>query len=152
MAEGQKTLSSNKRATHDFNITERFECGIVLTGAEVKSIRGGRASMAEAFARIRDGEMWIEGMHIPPYEHGDKRGYEPTRPRKLLLHRRELDRIDAEAAEQGLTLVPMRAYLAHGMVKIEIGLGKGKREFEKRAAIAKREAAREIEQRLGRRR
>jgi len=152
MAEGEKTVASNRKARHDYQILERVEAGIVLTGSEVKSMRGGRASLVEAFARVRDNEVWLEGMHVPPYEQGEKRGYNPTRPRKLLLHRREIARLMGKQNEQGLALVPMRVYFTHGIAKVELGLGKGKREYEKRQSIAKREHQREMERAVGRRR
>jgi SsrA-binding protein len=148
----EKVAASNRRASHDYEILERIEAGIRLTGSEVKSLRGGRASLAEAFARIRDGEAWLEGMHIPPYEQGQTKGYDPIRPRKLLLHRREIERLLGKTKEQGLALIPMRVYFTHGLAKVEIGLGKGRREHEKRQAIAKREAEREMERAAGRRR
>ncbi len=148
----EKVAASNRRASHDYEILERIEAGIRLTGSEVKSLRGGRASLAEAFARIRDGEAWLEGMHIPPYEQGQTKGYDPIRPRKLLLHRREIERLLGKTKEQGLALIPMRVYFTHGLAKVEIGLGKGRREHEKRQSIAKREAAREMERAAGRRR
>jgi len=106
----EKVAASNRRASHDYEILERIEAGIRLTGSEVKSLRGGRAALAEAFARIRDGEAWLEGMHIPPYEQGQTKGYDPIRPRKLLLHRREIERLLGKTKEQGLALIPMRAY------------------------------------------
>jgi SsrA-binding protein len=150
---GQKTVVSNRRARYDYEILERFETGIVLSGAEVKSLRGGHGSLAEAFARVRDGEVWLEGMHIPPYaQAADKARYQPTRPRKLLLHRKEIERLIGKAAERGLALVPMRVYFAHGLAKVELGLGRGKRQFEKRQAIAEREHRREMEREAGRRR
>ena len=150
---GQKTVVSNRRALHDYEILERFETGMVLTGAEVKSLRGGRGSLQEAFARVQRGELWIEGMHIPPYEQQmDKRRYDPIRTRKLLMHRREIERLVGKAAEKGLALVPLRVYFAHGLAKLELGLGKGKRHFEKRQAIAEREHKREMERAAGRRR
>jgi SsrA-binding protein len=152
MAEGEKTVATNRKARHDFQILEQIEAGIVLTGSEVKSRRGGRASLVEAYARVRDDEVWLEGMHVPPYEQGDKRGYNPTRPRKLLLHRREISRLLGKQKEQGLALVPLRVYFTHGIAKVEIGLAKGKREHEKRQAIAKREHQREMERAIGRRR
>jgi SsrA-binding protein len=148
----QHTVASNRKARHDYQIIETIECGIVLTGDEVKSLRGGRASLAEAYARVRDGEAWLEGMHIPPYEQGDKRRHLPTRPRKLLLHRRQIDELAAQQQEQRLALVPLRVYFSHGMAKVEIAVARGKREHEKRQAIAKREQEREIAQELGRRR
>jgi len=150
---GQKTVVSNRRALHDYEILERFETGIVLTGSEVKSLRGGRGSLAEAYARVRDGEVWLEGMHIPPYEQAmDKRSYEPVRPRKLLLHRGEIQRLVGKTAERGLALVPLRVYFSHGLAKLELGLARGRRQFEKRQAIAEREHRREIEREAGRRR
>lgn len=150
--DGEKTVASNRKARHDYQILERFEAGIRLTGDEVKSLRGGRASLAEAFARVRDGEAWLEGLHIPPYEQGDKRRHVAVRPRKLLLHRREIDKLDAKMAEQRLALVPLRIYFTHGLAKVELGLGRGKREYEKRRSIAERDQAREVERELGRRR
>ena len=149
---GERTAASNRRARHDYEILERIEAGIRLTGSEVKSLRGGRASLSEAYARVRDGEAWLEGMHIPPYEQGQTKGYDPIRPRKLLLHRREIERLSAKTKEQGLALVPMRVYFTHGLAKVEIGLGKGRREYEKRQSIAARESQREMERAAGRRR
>ena len=152
-AAGQKTVASNRKAWHDYEILERFEAGIVLSGAEVKSLRGGRGSLAEAFGRVRGGEVWLEGMHIPPYEFAmDKSRQDPTRARKLLLHRKEIERLIGKTAERGLALVPLRVYFTHGIAKVELGLGRGKRQFEKRQAIAEREHRREIEREAGRRR
>ncbi|MDQ3211014.1 MAG: SsrA-binding protein SmpB [Actinomycetota bacterium] len=148
---GEKIVASNRKARHDYAIIDTIECGIVLTGDEVKSLRGGRASLTEAYARVRDGEVWLEGMHIPPYEQGDTRRHLPTRPRKLLLHKREIDKLVVQQQEQRLSLVPLRAYFTHGVAKVEIGVGRGKREHEKRQSIAKREQEREIAQELGRR-
>ena len=149
--EGQKTVATNRRARFDYEILERMEAGIVLTGSEVKSLRAGRASLTESFARVRDGEVWLENLHIPPYEQGEKRGYDPKRTRKLLLKRAQIERLIGKTAERGLSLVPIRLYFAHGLAKVEIGLGKGKRQFEKRQAIAEREMRREAERSLGRR-
>jgi SsrA-binding protein len=149
---GERTVASNRRARHDYAIIERFEAGIVLTGGEVKSLRGGRASLAEAFARVRDGEVWLEGMHVPAYEAGDKRTHVPVRPRKLLLHRHEIEELEAAQQQDRLTIVPLRVYFTHGIAKVELALGRGKRAHEKRQAIAKREHQREIERALGRRR
>jgi SsrA-binding protein len=151
--EGQRTVVSNRRARHDFEILEHFEAGMVLTGAEVKSLRGGHGSLSEAFGRVRGSEVWVEGFHIPPYEQQmDKKQHDPVRPRKLLLHRKEIERLIGKNAEKGLALVPMRVYFAHGMAKMELGLGRGKRQFEKRQALAEREHRREIEQAATRRR
>jgi SsrA-binding protein len=152
-AEGQKTVVSNRKARHDYEILERYETGIVLTGAEVKSLRGGRGSLAEAYARVRGHEIWLEGMHIPPYEQAmDKTRWEPIRPRKLLLHRKEIDRLIGTTAEKGFALIPLRVYFAHGLAKVELGLARGRRQFEKRQAIAEREHRREMDQEAGRRR
>ena len=150
--DAERTVASNRRARHDYAILERFEAGIVLTGGEVKSLRGGRASLAEAFARVRDGEVWLEGMHVPPYESGDKRAHEPLRPRKLLLHGREIEHLTAAQQQDRLTLVPLRVYFTHGLAKVELALARGKRQHEKRQAIAKREHEREIAGEIGRRR
>jgi len=150
---GQKTVASNRRARHDYEILERLEAGISLTGTEVKSLRGGRGSIAEAFGRIQGGEVWLEGMHIPPYEHqGDASRHDPTRPRKLLLHRKEIERLIGKTAERGLALVPLRVYFSHGLAKVELGLGRGRRRFEKRQALAEREHRREMQREAGRRR
>ncbi len=149
---GDRTAASNRRARHDYQILETLEAGIQLTGSEVKSLRAGRASITEAYGQIRDGEAWLEGMHIPPYEQGVTKGYDPIRPRKLLLHRREIDRLFGKVKQQGLAMVPMRVYFTHGIAKLELGLGKGKREYEKRQSIAKRDSEREMEQASRRRR
>jgi SsrA-binding protein len=150
--EGETTVASNRRARHDYELLERYECGIQLTGDEVKSLRGGRASLADCYGRVRDGEVWLEGMHIPPYEQGDTRRHVPVRPRKLLLHRRQIDDIAREVNEKGLSLVPLRVYFVHGLAKVEVALARGKRRYEKRQSIAKREAQREMERAAGRRR
>ena len=152
-AAGERTVVSNRKARHDYEILERFETGIVLTGAEVKSLRGGRGSLSEAYARVRGTEVWLEGMHIPPYEQAmDKRTYDPVRPRKLLLHRKEIERLIGKTAERGLALVPLRVYFSHGLAKTELALGRGKRTYEKRHAIAEREHQREMLREAGRRR
>ena len=147
----EKVVASNRRARFDYEIQDIFEAGIVLTGPEVKSVRAGQVSLSESFARIQGGEVWLEGMHVARYEQAKERQDE-RRPRKLLMHRREIDKLVGKTAEQGLTLVPMRLYFAHGIAKVELGLGKGKRRHEKRQAIAEREASREIERNIGRRR
>ncbi len=147
-----KTVVSNRRALHDYEILERFEAGIVLTGSEVKTLRWGRGSLSEAYGRVQGGEVWLEGMHIPPYEQGEKRGYDPIRRRKLLLHRNEIGRLIGKTQERGLTLVPLRVYFSHGLAKVEVGLGRGKRQFEKRQATLEREHRREMDQAARRRR
>jgi SsrA-binding protein len=150
--DGEKTVATNRKARRDYQIVERMETGIVLTGDEVKSLRGGRASLNEAFARVRDGEVWLEGMHVPPYEQGDQRRHQPTRPRKLLLHRKQISRLVGKQQEQRLTLIPLRVYFVHGLAKVELGVGRGKRDYEIRQTLKKRQHDREIEQELGRRR
>ncbi len=150
--EGETVVASNRKARHDYELLERFEAGIKLTGDEVKSLRAGRASLVDAFARPRDGELWLEGMHVPPYEQGDTKAHLPLRPRKLLLHRREIDAMTRDVAEKGLSVVPLRVYFTHGMAKVELALARGKRRYEKRQSIAKREAQREMERAAGRRR
>ncbi len=142
---GQRTVATNRRARFDYEIQERLEAGMVLTGSEVKSLRQGRGSLTEAFARVQDGELWLENFHIPPYEQGVKRGYDPKRPRKLLLRRSEIDRLVGKTAEKGLALVPIRVYFTHGLAKVEIGVGRGKRAYEKRQATLEREHRREME-------
>jgi SsrA-binding protein len=148
----QKIVATNRKARHDYAILERFEAGIALTGDEVKSLRGGRASLTEAFARVRDGEVWLEGMHIPPYEPGDTGSHLPLRPRKLLLHKREIAQLRAAQQQDRLALVPLRLYFTHGLAKVELALARGKRSHEKRQAIAEREHEREMRRELGRRR
>ena len=148
---GDVTVASNRKARHDYAILETFEAGIALTGDEVKSLRGGRASLAEAYARVRDGEVWLEGMHIPPYEAGDKRSHLPVRPRRLLLHRREISKLSDSLQQDRLALVPLRVYFTHGLAKVELALARGRRAHEKRQAIAKREHEREMRRELGRR-
>jgi SsrA-binding protein len=148
----QKTVASNRRALHDYEILDRFEAGIVLTGSEVKSLRGGRGSLSEAFGRVQGGEVWLEGMHIPPYEQGEKHGYDPIRRRKLLLHRNEIERLIGKTQERGLTLIPLRVYFSHGLAKVEVGLGRGKRQFEKRQTTLEREHRREMDRAARRRR
>jgi SsrA-binding protein len=148
----QKNVVSNRRALHDYEILDRFEAGIVLTGSEVKSLRGGRGSLSEAYGRVQGGEVWLEGMHVPPYEQGEKRGYDPIRRRKLLLHRNEIERLIGKTQERGLTLVPLRVYFSHGLAKVEVGLGRGKRQFEKRQTTLEREHRREMDRAARRRR
>jgi SsrA-binding protein len=152
LAGGEHIVATNRRARHDYHIEETFEAGMVLTGAEVKSLRAGRASLSDAYGRVAGSELWLENLHIPPYEHGtSQRGYEPKRPRKLLLHRREIARLIGKTQERGLTLVPLRLYFVRGLAKLELGLGRGKRQYEKRRAIADREHRREMERGLSRR-
>jgi SsrA-binding protein len=148
----ETTVATNRKARHDYAILERYEAGIALTGDEVKSLRGGRASLAESFARVRDDEVWLEGMHIPPYEAGNPKTHLPIRPRKLLLHRREIAQLRDAQQQDRLALVPLRVYFSHGLAKVELALARGKRRHEKRQAIARREHEREMRRAIGRRR
>jgi SsrA-binding protein len=152
MAAGEKTVATNRRARHDYEIDETYEAGIVLTGSEVKSLRGGKASLSEAYGRVSENEVWLEGLHIPPYaQDSTRREYDPRRPRKLLLRRVEIERLKGKLNERGYTLVPLRVYFSHGLAKLEVGVGRGKRRYEKRQAIAEREHKREIEREMARR-
>ncbi|HEY9180578.1 MAG TPA: SsrA-binding protein SmpB [Candidatus Baltobacteraceae bacterium] len=134
----------NRRARHEYHILESMEAGIALTGTEIKSIRQGGISLNEAYARVRDGELWLLGMHVPPYKQGSFSNVEPNRPRKLLLHKEQIARLGGRAAEKGLTIVPLRLYFTRGKAKIEIGLAKGKKLWDKREAVTKRDVEREI--------
>lgn len=134
----------NRRARHEFHILESLEAGIALTGTEVKSIRQGGISLNQAYARFRDGEIWLLGMHVPAYKQGSFSNVEPDRPRKLLLHKEQIARLGGRAAEKGLTLVPLRLYFTRGKAKVEIGLARGKKLWDKRADTAKRDVEREI--------
>jgi len=134
----------NRRARHEYEILESVEAGLVLTGTEVKAVRAGGASLSEAYARFRDGEAWLMGMHVPPYKQGSFSNAEPNRPRKLLLHREQIDRLQGRVAEKGLTVVPLRLYFTRGMAKVQLGLARGKKLWDKRADVAKREIEREI--------
>ena len=138
-------IARNRRARHDYHIEDVVEAGLVLTGTEVKSLRAGRASLTDGFAQISDGEMWLHGVHIPEYAQGTWTNHEPRRPRKLLLHRKEIDRLASSIAERGLTLVPLSLYFSGGRVKVELALARGKRTYDKRQDLARRDAAREVE-------
>jgi len=141
----------NRRARHEYAILESLEAGIALTGTEVKSIRDGGASIAESYARIRGGEAWIVSMHVPPYREGSFSNVDPKRPRKLLLRKEQIARLQSALGEKGLTLIPLRLYFTRGIVKLEIGLARGKKLWDKRADVAKRESAREMDRELARR-
>lgn len=150
--QGQKVIARNRRARHDYRIEDTFEAGLALTGTEVKSLRAGRASLVDGFAQVSDGEVWLHNVHIPEYTQGTWTNHQPRRIRKLLLHRKEIDKMTAMTAEQGLTLVPLSLYFKDGKVKVELGLGRGKRTYDKRHDLARRDAAREVERALRRRR
>lgn len=142
---GEKTAASNRRAHHEYYILETFEAGIALTGTEVKSLRQGKANINDAFARIDNGECILYEMHISPYDFGNRFNPDPKRPRKLLLHKREIMKLNSEIREKGLTLIPLKVYFTRGMAKIELGLAKGKKLYDKRDDIAKKEANRKID-------
>ncbi|HVJ26874.1 MAG TPA: SsrA-binding protein SmpB [Vicinamibacterales bacterium] len=141
--EAQKNIAENRKAFHDFHILETFEAGIVLVGTEVKAIREGSANLRDSFARVEDGEIWLYNVHINPYTHRGYSSHEPTRKRKLLLHRREIRKLIGKTVEKGLTLVPTRLYFQNGHVKVGLALAKGKQAHDKRETIKRREADRE---------
>ena len=146
-------IASNRRARRDYTVIDVVEAGLVLQGSEVKSLREGNVQLADAFARWSEGELWLEGVHIPPYAFANGVGaHDPSRRRKLLLHRDEIDRLQARIAQERLALVPLRLYFRDGRVKVELGLGKGRHKGDKRQVIAERDSQREIERALGRRR
>ena len=148
---GRKLVATNRRAHHDYEILDTYEAGLVLTGTEVKSLRAGRVSLVDAFAQERNGELFLHGMHIPEYAMGTWTNHEPRRTRKLLLNRVEINRLIGKLRESGLTLVPLSVYFSNGWAKVEIGLARGKKLYDKRQAIAKRDAQREMARAIGRR-
>lgn len=145
---GKDTIAVNRRARFDYDITETVEVGLSLTGTEVKSLRAGKASIAEAFATVRHGELWLVGAHIPEYEFGNRQNHDPTRQRKLLAHRDEITDLARFTQEQGRTLVPMRLYWRDGKAKLLLGLAQGKTRHDKRATLAERDAQRQIDRAL----
>jgi len=149
---GQKTVIVNRRARHEYFIEETREAGICLSGTEVKSIRLGKASIQEAFARVENGEIWLHNMYIAPYEQGTRYNLDPRRPRKLLLHRIEIEHLAAKAQQKGLALIPLRVFFERGYAKVELGVGRGKKLYDKREAIAERDAQREERRALAERR
>ena len=148
----EKLIVDNRRARHDYHLLDRVEAGLVLTGTEVKSLRAGRAVLGQAYADVRDGEAWLHGAEIAVYDQGNRANHDPTRPRKLLLHRREIDRLYGQVREKGLTLVPTRLYFKDGRVKIELALARGKDTVDKRRTLVDRDAKRQIERALKARR
>ncbi|GAB6877264.1 SsrA-binding protein SmpB [Thermaerobacter litoralis] len=150
--DGVRLVADNRKARHDFFIDETFEAGLVLTGTEIKSIRAGRVNLRDSHARVERGEVWLYGVHIAPYEHGNRFNHEPDRPRKLLLHRREIDYLAGRVRERGYTLVPLKLYLKGSWAKVELALARGKKSYDKRATIAQREAQRRMAQALRARR
>jgi len=146
----EKTVATNRKALHDYFIIDRFETGIVLKGTEVKSLRQGLANLQDGYALLRNGEVWLLGMHISPFEKGNINNHDPKRDRKLLMHKREIRRLLGKVAEKGLTLVPMRVYFKNNIVKIEVGLAQGKKSYDKREAIKERESKRQLQREYAR--
>ncbi|MCU1682143.1 MAG: SsrA-binding protein SmpB [Amycolatopsis sp.] len=147
---GQKVIVSNRKARHDYSILDTYEAGLVLVGTEVKSLRAGKASLQEAFATVDDGEVWLRNVHIPEYTQGTWTNHMPKRNRKLLLHRREIEKLLDKTKASGLSIVPLSMYFKDGKVKVEIALAKGKKSYDKRQDIAKRDAGREVSRAMGR--
>lgn len=145
---GIKIVANNKRAKFEYQLLETFEAGLVLTGTEIKSVRGNQVSLQRSFVQPRNGELWLIDAHVAEYKHGNRENHEPTRPRKLLLHRREINKIIDSLAQKGLTVVPTRLYLKDGLAKVEIALARGKQLHDKRSDIAKRDANRQMERAL----
>ncbi|WP_053218695.1 SsrA-binding protein SmpB [Virgibacillus senegalensis] len=146
MPKGQgNTIAQNRKAGHDFFIEETFEAGIVLKGTEIKSIRAGRVNLKDSFARIDRGEAYLMNMHISPYEQGNRFNHDPTRTRKLLLHRKEIDKLIGETQQQGYSLVPLKVYIKNGVAKVLIGLGKGKKKYDKREDLKRKQAKRDVD-------
>ena len=151
-AQGEKLIADNRRARHEYHLLERVEAGLALSGSEVKSLRQGHAILQRAYADARDGELWLVGLHIPAYEQASAEPHDPDRDRKLLLHRREIDRLSAQVAEKGLALVPTRLYFKDGRAKVELAVARGKEIRDKRRDIADRETKRRLERELKSRR
>ena len=140
-----KLIAQNKKAFHDYEILERFEAGLVLLGTEVKSLREGRANLRDSYARLKKGEMFLFGLHISPYTHASYENHDPERERKLLLHRTEIKRLMIKMQERGFSLIPLKVYFSNGRAKVELGLGKGKKEYDKRESIKRKEETREMD-------
>jgi SsrA-binding protein len=152
MAKGSSVIAVNRKAYHDYHIQESLEAGIVLKGSEIKSIRAGKINLSDAYARPENGELWLYNSHIASYDAASYNTHEPIRPRKLLLHRKEIDILAGKVMQKSLTLVPLKLYIKHGVAKVELGIAKGKKVYDKREAIARRDADREIERALKQRR
>ncbi len=148
MSEGRKTIVQNRKARHDYFIEETYEAGIALTGTEVKSLRLGRANLQDSYATVKDGEVFVYGLHISPYDMGNRFNHDPLRVKKLLLHRYEINKLIGHTQKQGLTLVPLSLYFKRGNVKVELAIAKGKKLYDKRDDIAKKDAMREIDRRM----
>lgn len=148
---GRALVAQNRRARHDYHIEDTYEAGLVLTGTEVKSLRQGRASLVDGYAAVKDGEIWLYNVHIPEYTQGTWTNHEPRRTRKLLLHREQIKKLSGKTQESGFTLVPLALYFKDGYAKVEIGVGRGKRSYDKRQSIAEREAKRDAARAVARR-
>ncbi|MBN9117881.1 MAG: SsrA-binding protein SmpB [Planctomycetes bacterium] len=151
-ADGLVNICRNRRALHEYEVLDTVECGIVLVGTEVKSLREGHSSLEDAYARVDDGEVWLIGAEIPEYLYGNRLNHKPKRPRKLLLHKREIDKFAGKASERGLTLVPLRMYFKEGRAKVELAVAKGKQAHDKRESLKKADARREIDRAMASRR
>ena len=149
--QGRKVIAANRKARYDYTIESTLECGLVLTGTEVKSLRAGRATIVDGFATIRDGEVWLHGVHIAEYEHGNWTNHEPRRTRKLLLHKHEIQRLINKTKQSGLTLIPLSLYFKDGYAKVDLALAQGRKTRDKRQAIKERESKRNEQQAIGRR-
>lgn len=147
-SDGEKPVAANRKALHDYQILERYEAGMVLTGTEVKAIRDGRVNFKDSYAAVRDGQIYLVNCHVSPYSHGNRENHDPVRQRKLLLHRREINKLAGKSAQKGLTLVPLRIYFKAGRVKLELGVGRGKKVHDKRQTERDRDTRREIEKHL----
>jgi len=145
MGEKVRVVSRNRKAYHEYHIDEKYEAGVVLTGTEVKSVRNSRINLREGYARVEGGELFLHNVHISTYDQGNRYNHEPLRTRKMLMHRREIDRLYGKLKEKGYTLVPLQVYIKKGLIKIEIGLARGKKLYDKRAALAEKAARREME-------
>jgi len=145
---GIKIIAKNRRARHDYDLLEKFEAGLILTGSEIKSVRGNRVNLQRGFVQVRSGELWLMDVHIAPYEFAGYKKHDPDRPRKLLLHRREINKIHEAISTKGLTMIPTKMYLKDGWAKVEIALARGKRKYDKRSELAKRDAKRQVERAL----
>jgi len=147
-----KLIAQNRKARHDYLIEDTYEAGLLLVGTEVKSCRDGKVTLTDAYATVKAGEAWLMQAHIAPYSHGNRENHDPLRPRKLLLHRSEIEKLHAAVSQDGRTLVPLRLYFKHGLAKAEIAIARGKKAYDKRQSVAKRDAQRQIQRELGRRR
>lgn len=147
---GMKVITTNRKAYHEYHIEDTIEAGIVLTGSEVKSIAAGKVSLSDAYCRVENGEMWLVNMHVAPYENAPIYGHDPRRKRKLLLHKWEIERLRGKAEQKGYTLIPLKLYFRNGKIKVEIGLVRGKRQYDKREAIKQRDIERELRREMGR--